>query len=72
MLPEYRNRGIGSQILQDIIAEGEKDNHPVSIYVEFNNPALRLYERLGFQRVSEHGIYYYMERQPGIGKAQPE
>jgi len=72
LLPEYRNRGIGSKILLDIIAEGEKGNHPIGIYVEYNNPALRLYQRLGFQRVSEQGIYYYMERQPGAAHAQPE
>ena len=64
LLPEYRNQGIGTRLLQDIIDEGDKGGHPVSIYVEFNNPALRLYQRLGFHQIQIHGIYYYIERQP--------
>jgi ribosomal protein S18 acetylase RimI-like enzyme len=65
LLPEYRNQGIGTRLLRDIINEGEKGGYPVSIYVELNNPALRLYHRLGFRQVQSQGVYYYMERQPG-------
>src|SRR5258706_1107111 len=50
LLPEYRNRGIGTKLLTDIIVEAEAIGAKVSIYVEFNNPALHLYSRLGFQK----------------------
>src|SRR5579871_3280765 len=34
LLPEFRNRGIGSLLLQDIIRQGEAQGIPVQIYVE--------------------------------------
>lgn len=67
ILPEFRNRGIGSRLLGDIIAEGEQQNLPVRIYVEYNNPALRLYQRLGFRQIEQTGVYLYMERLPQSG-----
>jgi ribosomal protein S18 acetylase RimI-like enzyme len=70
LLPEYRNQGIGTRLLCDIIDEGARGGHPVSIYVEFNNPALRLYQRLGFREVQSQGVYYYMERQPGAATVE--
>jgi ribosomal protein S18 acetylase RimI-like enzyme len=33
----------------------------VTIHVEVFNPALRLYERLGFKKVAENGPYHLME-----------
>jgi ribosomal protein S18 acetylase RimI-like enzyme len=35
--------------------------------VELFNRALRLYERLGFRRVGDHGPYYLMEWTPDAG-----
>jgi ribosomal protein S18 acetylase RimI-like enzyme len=61
LLPEHRDRGIGSQILKDLLAEGKQQNLPVRIHVEQYNRALRLYERLGFQKIGEHGVYWLME-----------
>jgi len=65
LLPEYRNRGIGGAILQDILAEGARTGKPVTIHVEMFNPALRLYERLGFRQLEERGVYYFMAWSPG-------
>jgi ribosomal protein S18 acetylase RimI-like enzyme len=62
LLPEWRNRGFGSRLLQDIIAEAEQAGLPVTIHVEMFNPALRLYQRLGFAPVDTHGVYYLMRR----------
>jgi hypothetical protein len=36
----------------------------VRIHVERYNPALRLYERLGFRRIADGGIYFLMEWTP--------
>jgi ribosomal protein S18 acetylase RimI-like enzyme len=36
----------------------------LSIHVEANNPARRLYERLGFRSVADHGVYLLLERAP--------
>jgi ribosomal protein S18 acetylase RimI-like enzyme len=64
LLPEYRNAGIGSSILNDILAEGTRDGKRVSIHVEMFNPALQLYQRLGFRKLGEHGVYYFMGWSP--------
>ena len=64
LLPEYRNQGIGKSILTDIINDAAKANKPVRIHVERYNPALHLYERLGFVRIGDTGVYYLMEKVP--------
>jgi ribosomal protein S18 acetylase RimI-like enzyme len=64
LLPEYRRSGIGSAILKDILAEGARSGKRVSIHVEMFNPALALYERLGFRKLREHGVYHFMEWLP--------
>lgn len=66
LLPAYRNRGVGSRILGDLVASAHAEGWKVSIHVELNNPAKRLYERLGFVQVEERGIYLLMECAPGL------
>jgi ribosomal protein S18 acetylase RimI-like enzyme len=62
LLPEYRNLGIGTLLLNELIAEAQTSGLALSIHVEQNNPALRLYQRLGFQVDSEYGVYYLMRK----------
>lgn len=64
LLPDFQGKGVGTRILQTILQESEISGKKVSIHVEYFNPALRLYERLGFQKVDDSGIYFYMERRP--------
>ena len=61
LLPEFRGRGIGTKILTDLLAEGESSVRRVTIHVEMFNPAQRLYERLGFKRISGTGVYHLLE-----------
>jgi ribosomal protein S18 acetylase RimI-like enzyme len=65
LLPEHRNHGIGSDLLRELIAESTAAGKPLRIHVEKNNPALRLYERLGFVSIADKGVYHLMERPPG-------
>ena len=37
---------------------------PVRLHVEPSNPARRLYERLGFTRIADQGLYWLMEWSP--------
>ncbi len=67
LLPEHRGQGIGGGLMRDVLAEGRRSGLPVRIHVEQNNPALRLYRRLGFERVGDVGIYYLMEWDPNGG-----
>jgi ribosomal protein S18 acetylase RimI-like enzyme len=62
LLPEYRNRGIGTRLLTDVLEEAAAAGKPVRIHVEGFNPALSLYRRLGFVQIGEHGVYLLMER----------
>ncbi|MBO1316969.1 GNAT family N-acetyltransferase [Acanthopleuribacter pedis] len=61
LLPAFRGRGIGSRMLRELIAEAHGQGKAVRIHVEHNNPALRLYERLGFKHIDDSGVYYLME-----------
>jgi ribosomal protein S18 acetylase RimI-like enzyme len=71
LLPEYRNAKIGSALLHDLMTEAAAAGKPVSIHVERYNPALRLYTRLGFVPISEHGVYLLMEWTPGTDRPDP-
>jgi ribosomal protein S18 acetylase RimI-like enzyme len=70
LLPEHRGRGIGTRLLEELLAEGAETGKRVSVHVELNNPARTLYERLGFVPVAEHGLYVLMEASAGEGKGQ--
>ena len=61
LVPEHRGRGVGSGLLRRILDEGASSNRSVTIHVEEFNPAMRLYERLGFRPVSAYGVYHLME-----------
>ena|SRR5690349_24219005 len=64
LVPECRGIGIGSSLLHDVLTRGTKARKPVTIHVEAFNPALRLYQRLGFQHVDTNGVYYLMKWTP--------
>lgn len=67
LVPERRGAGLGGAILTDLIDHAEALRKPVSLQVEAFNPARRLYDRLGFRAVGEHGPYLLMERSPAPG-----
>ena len=64
LLPEFRGRGAGSALLDDLMTEARGVGKRLSIHVEIHNPAMSLYQRLGFQPVGEHGVYLRMEWDP--------
>jgi ribosomal protein S18 acetylase RimI-like enzyme len=64
LMPEARGSGIGSMLLHAVLERGRKAGKPVTIHVEGFNPALRLYERLGFVKVDTNGMYYLMKWTP--------
>ena len=66
LLPKYRGKGVGSEILNQLIKESNNSNKKLNIHVEYNNPALKLYERLGFKKTDDTGVYFFMEREPDI------
>ena len=60
-MPQHRNNGIGSGILQRLLDEATEDGKPVRIWVENWNPSFRLLERLGFKLVDDKDIDWQHE-----------
>lgn len=62
LLEQFRGKGIGSFLLQELIDEAIQANLPLTIHVEKNNPALKLYLRLGFYVAEDRGVYHFLQR----------
>jgi GNAT superfamily N-acetyltransferase len=62
----FQRRGIGSQVMIRLIGEAAGLNQPVCLSVVKINPALRLYERLGFRITHEDDRKFYMKREPDM------
>lgn len=59
---EYRNKGIGTSIIKDII-----HNNLVYLWVYKDNlKAISLYQKLGFKIVDETNTRYYMKYESGV------
>ena len=62
ILPEYRNRGTGTLLVKDLMAEAARAGKPLNIYVESYNPSYRLFERLGFKMIEDtDGVNHLLE-----------
>lgn len=61
LLPEYRGLGIGTRLLNGLLLLlWENGYRRASLSVQKENPALRLYQRAGFQIAAERGTEYLM------------
>jgi|SRR5579872_2317607 len=58
----FQGRGIGTGVMNRLIADAARANQAVVLAVVKTNPALRLYERLGFHIADEDDRKYYMKR----------
>ncbi len=64
LLPEWRNRGIGSGLLNGLIAMADRLQKEIVLHVEVNSPALSLYLRMGFETRADNGVYSRLMRSP--------
>jgi ribosomal protein S18 acetylase RimI-like enzyme len=60
--PEFRGQGIGSLLLQRILLRADRTHESVSLSVSLQNPAVRLYEKFGFERLFSDGTSMTMRR----------
>lgn len=67
ILTEYRGRGIATDLLAAFLAHAQGGKVPVLLFVERLNPAMRLYARLGFQKISETPTHLKLEWRPDLG-----
>lgn len=62
LLPEHRGAGVGTALLEDLLAEADERGVRVTAHVERHNRALALYTRLGFREIADREVYLLMER----------
>jgi ribosomal protein S18 acetylase RimI-like enzyme len=65
LLPEQRGLGIGTHLIGELLGEAAESGRRLTVHVEVFNPALRLYERLGFRPVDDRGAYLFLDATPG-------
>ena len=64
ILTAHRNRGLGSALIRELMAEGARSGKAVSIWVEHFNPSRNLFDRLGFSQIQEDGYNLLLEWRP--------
>jgi GNAT superfamily N-acetyltransferase len=60
LLTVYRNAGVGSRLIRDLMKEAATTGKPLRLHVLASSPAVRLYERLGFCRTGADDAYLEM------------
>lgn len=66
IIPQYQNRGVGTQLLRRLMDEATQANKVLRHMVfVLNDNAHRFYERLGFVTIEDLGGYKHMEWVPG-------
>ena len=63
LLDEACGQGIGSKLIEELLAKATSEGKPLRLHVEKSNRAFQLYQRLGFQIIEDTGTQYLMERQ---------
>ncbi|MFZ1677584.1 MAG: GNAT family N-acetyltransferase, partial [Saprospiraceae bacterium] len=65
LLPAYRGKGYGEYLIRQLFDEAALAGKAVSIYVERQNRALHLYERMGFEVIDDSNqVYLLMNYKP--------
>ena len=60
----FQRRGIGTEVMERLIGEAALVNQTMRLNVVKINPALKLYQRLGFHVIREDDRKFYMKRDP--------
>lgn len=63
LVEDHRGRGIGSSLLRAIIDIARDRAVALTLHVEPENPAQRLYRRIGFRLIERRGIYDFLSLQ---------
>jgi ribosomal protein S18 acetylase RimI-like enzyme len=61
LLPQYRNSGIGTYLIRELLTEAARLGKPFRTQVIRSSAALGLFERLGIVKIGETGSHYQME-----------
>jgi len=69
--PPFRGQGIGARLLAGVLAVAQGRYAAVSLSVSADNPALRLYHRLGFEVVRQTGGALVMSKRFALSSTSP-
>jgi GNAT superfamily N-acetyltransferase len=72
LLQPYRGAGIGTDLLQDVLEDARRADKPVRLHSLKYERARQWYERLGFEKISDQGLYDFMEWRPEIAAKPAE
>ena len=64
---DYQRRGIGTQLIEEVLASAVERKMPVTLKLLKTNPARALYERLGFIITHTTDAHHYMRAEPREG-----
>lgn len=56
VLPAYQGQGIGTQLLTSVLNIAQTVYPAISLSVRDDNPAIRLYQRIGFAKVEQSEV----------------
>jgi len=70
LVPDWRNRGIGTRLLRELMAEARSSGSSLTLHVEPANPAQRMYQRLGFRLIEQRGVYDFLGWDPADAASQ--
>jgi len=62
VVPDCRGQGIGKRLLSALLDAAAERYEAVSLSVQADNPALRLYQRLGFEVVEDGGTWFTLRK----------
>lgn len=60
LLPEFRGKGVGTALMKRLLEVASQNYPAICLSVSPNNPAIRLYERFGFETVDVRNNYPVM------------
>ncbi|MFJ4055656.1 GNAT family N-acetyltransferase [Pseudomonas sp. NPDC089743] len=62
LLPAWQGQGIGTRLLRQWLAQADRQGQSAGLHVIAHSPAVRLYQRSGFEVVDDNGLYLKMHR----------
>lgn len=60
LVPAWRCLGHGGRMLLGLMKAARAMRKQITLHVEPNNPARRLYDRLGFTLIEDRGVYHFL------------
>lgn len=72
LLPEHRRQGIGTRIVEKLLAEADAAGVPARAHVErLNTPSFAFWTRLGFTEIGGDELFAEIGRPPGADHDAP-